>query len=116
MSECRQWLRVTAVENVPPREGRPVWIGDREIALFNLGDRFLAVDNRCPHSGGPLCDGIVTGASVVCPLHGWKVSLESGNVERPSGQDRSVTTYPARVDDGVVLVSVPVANAKEHAA
>ena len=65
MSE-RQWIRVTAVENLPLREGRAVTLGDREIALFNLGDRVLATDNRCPHKGGPLCDGIVTGDAVVC--------------------------------------------------
>jgi nitrite reductase/ring-hydroxylating ferredoxin subunit len=34
-------------------------VGDREIAIFSLGDRFLAVDSRCPHQSGPLCDGIV---------------------------------------------------------
>ena len=58
MSE-HHWIRITPCENVPPREGRAVRIGEREIALFNLGDSFLATDNRCPHQGGPLCDGIV---------------------------------------------------------
>jgi nitrite reductase (NADH) small subunit len=94
-----------------------VLIGDREIALFNLGsstepgagDQFLATDNQCPHKGGPLCDGIVTGGSVVCPLHAWKVNLETGQVERPShGKDHCVTTYPTRVEDGVVLIGLPV--------
>ena len=110
------WIRVTPVENVPPREGRAVLIGDREIALFNLGpstalgagEQFLATDNQCPHKGGPLCDGIVTGSSVVCPLHGWKVSLNTGQVERPAhGKDHCVTTYPTRIEDGVVLIGLP---------
>jgi len=104
----RRWVRVTAAENIPAREGRAVTIGDREIAIFNLGDRFLAADNRCPHAGGPLCDGIVTGASIVCPLHAWKVILTSGAVERPGASDRCIRTYPARVEDGVILVDVPV--------
>ena len=102
------WIRVTPIETVPLREGRTVLIGDREIALFNLGDRFLATDNRCPHKGGPLCDGIVTGSSVVCPLHAWKVNLETGQVERPAhGTDRCVTTYPTRVEDGIVSIGLP---------
>ena len=110
------WIRVTPVECVPPREGRAVLIGDREIALFNLGpstglgarDQFLATDNQCPHQGGPLCDGIVTGSSVVCPLHAWKVNLETGQVERPAhGKDHCVTTYPTRIEDGVVLIGLP---------
>ena len=110
------WIRVTPVDNVPPREGRAVLIGDREIALFNLGpstepggrDQFFATDNQCPHKGGPLCDGIVTGTSVVCPLHAWKVNLDTGQVERPAhGKDHCVTTYPTRIEDGVVLIGLP---------
>jgi nitrite reductase (NADH) small subunit len=108
------WIRVTPIENVPPREGRAVVLGDREIALFNLGDHFLATDNQCPHQGGPLCDGIVTGTSVVCPLHAWKVNLESGAVERPThGKDHCVTTYPTRIDDGVVLIGLPTEGAAD---
>jgi nitrite reductase (NADH) small subunit len=104
-----RWIRVTTCDSVPLREGRAVQLGDREIALFNLGDRFLATDNRCPHKGGPLCDGIVTGASVVCPLHAWKINLESGCVERPGGapEGAAVTTYATRVEQGVVLVELP---------
>src|SRR4030095_7478096 len=100
---------------LPPREGRSVWIGDREIAIFNLGpstelgagDGFLATDNQCPHKGGPLCDGIVTGRSVVCPLHAWKINLESGAVERPGSAVACVRTYPVRVEDGIVAVLTP---------
>ena len=115
----RSWIRVTAIENIPPREGRAVCVGDREIAIFNLGpstelgggNRFLATDNRCPHQGGPLCDGIVSGTSVVCPLHAWKVNLESGGVERPTiGKDHCVATYETRIEDGVVLIAIPARN------
>ena len=101
---ARRWLRITACENIPPREGRAVKVGDSEFALFNLGDRFLAVDSRCPHKAGPLCDGIVTGTSVVCPLHAWKVNLETGQVERPANETGCVRTYPTLVEDGIVLV------------
>lgn len=115
MSEHR-WIRVTTVANVPPREGRAVRLGDREMAIFNLGDRFLATDNRCPHKGGPLCDGIVTGSSVVCPLHAWKVNLATGVVERPSaGKDHCVRTYPTRIEEGVVVVGVPHAEGARDA-
>ena len=106
------WIRIAPTGHIPPREGRAVLIGDREVALFNLGDQFLATDNQCPHKGGPLCDGIVTGASVVCPLHAWKVNLQTGEVERPShGKDHCVATYPTRVEEGVVLIGLPAANA-----
>ena len=101
------WIRVTAIENLPLREGRAVTLGNREVALFNLGDKVLATDNQCPHQGGPLCDGIVTGESVVCPLHAWKVNLASGSVERPTaGKDHCVFTYPTRVQDGIVMIDL----------
>ena len=111
------WMRVTRAEAVPLREGRAVTLAGREIAIFNLGDRFLATDNQCPHQGGPLCDGIVTGSSVVCPLHAWKVDLESGEVTRPShGKGHCVGTYATKVEDGVVSVQLPAAGAKKEAA
>jgi nitrite reductase (NADH) small subunit len=102
-----QWIRVTRCESVPLREGRALTLAGREIAIFNLGDRFVATDNRCPHQGGPLCDGIVSGDTVVCPLHAWKVRLDSGVVERPASQAACVTTYPTRVSDGVVWLGLP---------
>jgi nitrite reductase (NADH) small subunit len=103
-----QWVRVTRSENVPLREGRAVTLAGREIAIFNLGDRFMATDNQCPHQGGPLCDGIVSGDSVVCPLHAWKVRLDSGAVERPNSNDKCIATYPTRVDDGIVWLGLPM--------
>lgn len=110
-----QWIRVTTTDGVPPREGRAVEIGGHELAIFNIGGRFLATDNRCPHNGGPLCDGIVTGNAVICPLHAWKINLDTGAVERPAGGcDHRVNTYDTRVDDGIVLVAVPLR--AEHAA
>jgi nitrite reductase (NADH) small subunit len=102
------WIRVGTCDQIPPRQGRSVSIGDRELAIFNLGDRFFATDNRCPHKGGPLCDGIVTGTSVVCPLHTWKIDLVDGCVQRPqAGADHCVATYAVRVENGVIVVSVP---------
>ena len=103
-----RWVRVTGCESVPLREGRAVTLAGREIAIFNLGDRFLATDNQCPHQGGPLCDGIVAGDSVVCPLHAWKVRLDSGSVERPASRDACITTYPTRVEDGIVWLGLPL--------
>ncbi len=64
MSKAERWIRIAPCESIPPREGRAALVDGREIAIFNLGDRFLAVDNRCPHQSGPLCDGIVAGETV----------------------------------------------------
>ena len=103
------WIRITPTDNVPPREGRAVQFGPTEIALFNTGDRFLAIENRCPHGGGPLADGIVGGATVTCPLHNWRICLESGSVAAPcspGAEHNRVRTFETKVEDGVVLLAV----------
>ena len=111
-----RWVRVTRCESVPLREGRAVTLGGREIAIFNLGDRFMATDNRCPHQGGPLCDGLLAGGSVVCPLHAWKFRLDSGRVERPDARGTCITTYPTRIEEGIVWLELPLsATTEEHA-
>lgn len=104
------WIKITKTDNIPLREGRCVQVGGEEIAVFNLGDSFAAVDNHCPHGGGPLSDGIVTGSSVVCPLHGWKICLKTGNVTRPD-VGVFVDHYPVKVEDGIVVVDVPPSSA-----
>jgi nitrite reductase (NADH) small subunit len=105
MSTVSNWLRIAAAQDIPVREGRSVAIGDREIAIFNVGDdRFLAVDGRCPHKGGPLADGIVAGDTIVCPLHAWKIGLASGCVERPSGVAACVRTYETKFENGIVML------------
>ena len=108
-----RWVRIASTESVPPREGRAVRVGEHEIALFNLGNRFLAVDNRCPHRGGPLADGIVAGGAIVCPLHAWKVCLESGTVQRPADAAACIRTYPAKVESDIVWIAIP--GQTEHA-
>ena len=99
------WVRITPAENIPLQEGRLVQIRGEELAIFNLGDRFVTIENRCPHKGGPLCDGIVSGTVVVCPLHGWRFDLNSGVAVRAS-QSACVKTFPTRVEDGIVLVDM----------
>ena len=108
MTGEKVWVRIAYCGDVPLREGRAVRVGGREIALFNLGSRFLAVENRCPHRGGPLADGIVSGTNVVCPLHAWKFSLESGaGVSAPS-QASCVERFSTRVHDGIVWLELPL--------
>jgi len=114
MSDTLRWVRTARCEDIPLREARSVKFGDREIAIFNLGDRFLAVDNRCPHKGGPLSDGIVSGVTVVCPLHARKVDLETGSVLNAPDTPQCIAAFRTRVESGVILLELPVkASAKE---
>jgi nitrite reductase (NADH) small subunit len=111
MTRAENWTRITAAENIPVREGRSVLVDGREIAIFNLGERFVAMENRCPHRGGPLADGIVSATgeriTVTCPLHNWRVEVDGGRVVKPSGQEAAcVRTFPAKVENGIITVSM----------
>ena len=100
----RYWIWITEVGNIPPREGRAVTVAGRELAIFNLGDRFVAVDNKCPHKGGPLSQGIVHGDTVTCPLHGMKIGLKDGEAVAP---DKGCTRrFEVKAEDGTVWLQL----------
>jgi nitrite reductase (NADH) small subunit len=106
MKRKSAWIRAAYCRDIPLREGRAVRLGTREVAIFNLGDRFLAVANRCPHRGGPLADGIVSGTTVVCPIHAWKMSLETGKGIHGPSASSCVETFHTRVEGGTVLLEL----------
>lgn len=71
------------------------------IAIFRTqGDEVFALRDQCPHKGGPLSQGIVFGESVSCPLHGWCISLKSGEAAAPDVG--SVERFEVEVADGLV--------------
>jgi len=102
-----RWIQVAPVETIPPREGGEVHIGDLSVAVFNVGGRFLALENRCPFSGHPLADGTVVDTTVTCALHHWRICLETGLVIKPCIEGTpQVRTFPVEVRDGVVMLGV----------
>ena len=116
-----QWIRITPVDEVPLREGREVKLGNINIALFNLGDRWMALENRCPHGQGPLADGIVggygTATTVTCPLHSRRICLDTGAIVKPLGQGGPCArTFPVRVENGIVMLKIKDTIACEVAA
>lgn len=96
------WAYVADRNLIPRNEGKKIVWGDRQIALFNLGEEFLAVDARCPHKQGPLADGIVAGKAVFCPLHNWKIDLISG-CALAGGQGRTAS-YPVKLEGDQVFI------------
>ncbi len=77
-------LRVGSVDEVTERLGKTVRVGEKEIAVYKLSNgRIRAIENRCPHKGGVLSEGIVSGGFVFCPMHDWKICLDDGKVQEP---------------------------------
>ena len=88
--------------------GRPVLleVDGRRLALVRVGDTVHALDDACPHAGGPLSEGEVTGRTLACPYHGWVWDLVTGACRAP-GRGARVAAYPTRVDAGEVWVDLP---------
>jgi nitrite reductase (NADH) small subunit len=102
-----QWIQVAPAGTIPPRQGREFRIGDLSVAVFNVGDRYLALENRCPHSGDPLANEMVVGTTVTCRLHQWRICLETGLVIKPCIEGTpQVRTFPVEVREGMVMLGV----------
>lgn len=90
-------VSIGTLTDFPEKVGKVVRVRQREIAVFRLEDgRLTAVENRCPHRGGPLAEGIVCGEHVFCPLHDWKINLRDGQVEEPD--KGCVKTYSVEIE------------------
>lgn len=101
------WIDIGDLHAVPARGARCVNTPGGKIAIFRTQDnQVFAMDNRCPHKGGPLAEGIVHGASVTCPLHNWVFDLATG--EAQGADEGAVRTYPVHVVDGRILIAPDV--------
>lgn len=78
------WIQVGKLDDIPRQGSRVVKTATGEIALFrSVNDQVFALNNRCPHKGGPLAQGIVHGTLITCPLHSWVIDLVTGSASAP---------------------------------
>jgi nitrite reductase/ring-hydroxylating ferredoxin subunit len=107
-------VRVAAADEIPPGARKIVEVGGRSIGVFNLGGEYVALRNRCPHQGGPLCQGMLfsaveapapgsggyrrsrPGEIIRCPWHGWEFDIRTGRSWFDPARVR-VRSYPARL-------------------
>ncbi|MCB1435863.1 MAG: nitrite reductase small subunit NirD [Rhodobiaceae bacterium] len=113
MKKKNDWIDLAPLDAVPRRGARCVKAPGGRIAVFRTeDDRIFATEDKCPHAGGPLSQGIVHGASVTCPLHNWVIDLESGAVAGPD--EGRARTVPVRVEDGrILMAAAPLSSAAE---
>ncbi|MBI1881033.1 MAG: Rieske 2Fe-2S domain-containing protein [Chloroflexi bacterium] len=104
---------VAMVNDIPPGQRKIVEVAGRSIGVFNLGGEFFALRNRCPHQGGPLCQGRLLGRLVApapgqydyshpseilhCPWHGWEFDVKTGQSWFDPAQTR-VRRYPVTIE------------------
>ncbi len=102
-------VEVAPVEELPPGTMRLVPTRSGTIGVYNCAGRFYAIEDRCSHDDGPLCEGDWEPelCVVVCPRHGSRFDLETG-IPMTLPAFEAVPTYPVSVrEDGLVVVEVP---------
>ena len=88
--------KIATTQEIPSGQAKKVKVGDKDIALFNVNGTFYALDDACPHRGGPLSEGELEGQEVICPWHGARFDLATGaNLTPPA--PRGVTSYKVQV-------------------
>jgi 3-phenylpropionate/trans-cinnamate dioxygenase ferredoxin component len=100
-------LDVCPVEELPPGEVKIVHAGPVSVGVYNLDGEYYAIEDRCSHDDGPLCEGEFdpeTGV-VVCPRHGATFDIRSGRALTLPAYE-PVGAYPVRVVDGIVKVEL----------
>ena len=99
-----EWHCVGVLDDIPRSGARRIRIGEVDVGVFRTADNELfAVEDACPHLGGPLSEGIVHGNSVTCPLHNLVISLETGKSMEPD--PKCVRSCVVRLEGERVYVS-----------
>lgn len=96
-------IKLADKKDLPPGKAMVVDLPDgRQVALFNIDGTIYALDNACPHMGGPLGEGEVEDGIVTCPLHAWQFDIKTGTCINVPGDD--ATPYELEInDEGIFL-------------
>lgn len=100
-----KWFDICALSDIPVRGARHLEISGQVIGLFRIMDGTVyAIENACPHLGGPLSEGIVHDCAVTCPLHNLIIDLKTGMARGPD--EGQVATYPVEVRGERVFLKI----------
>ena len=97
-----RFITAARVGDLRSGEGKLVVVRDKPMALFNVDGAFCAINYICPHMGGPLGEGKLSGTVVTCPWHGWTFDVRSGLADHPGGH--SVSAYEVVVEGDEIKI------------
>jgi 3-phenylpropionate/trans-cinnamate dioxygenase ferredoxin component len=100
-------IEVAPIDELPPGSMRLVPVGWRTIGVYNCAGKLHAIEDRCSHDDGPLCEGEWEHdlCVVVCPRHGSRFDLETG-IPMTLPAFEPVQVFPVSVRDGIIVVEV----------
>jgi nitrite reductase (NADH) small subunit len=97
-------VRICAKRELPRRgEAREFRLGLKTLCIANVDGVIHALDNECPHRGGPLAEGMIEEGKLICPWHAWTFDPTTGAEENSQGR---VAVYPVSVDGEEVFVRI----------
>jgi NAD(P)H-dependent nitrite reductase small subunit len=99
-----EFISVAKVSELAPGTGTAVEVNGLSIALFKIDGAVYAIDNACPHRGGPLASGTVEGRVVTCPLHLWDFDIVNG--EFLANREIRIPTYAVQVEGDDIKVAI----------
>ncbi len=98
-----EWVTVARVEELPPGQWRVTDVEGTRVAVFNLQGKYFAIEDICTHDGGILTGGVVEGEQIICPRHGARFSIKTGEALTAPAYEPTAT-FPVRVEAGEVQV------------
>jgi 3-phenylpropionate/trans-cinnamate dioxygenase ferredoxin subunit len=101
-----EYVEIAPADQLPPGERLFIEVEDRSIVIFNIAGRLYAIGDVCSHDSGPLGDGELEGFDVICPRHGARFDVRTGEVLLlPAVED--IPAYPVRVREGLIELGIP---------
>ncbi|MDQ6929283.1 MAG: Rieske 2Fe-2S domain-containing protein [Candidatus Eremiobacteraeota bacterium] len=97
-----EFVVVAQVGDIDVRSSRAFTVGKYEVAIFHVDGNFYALEDACPHQGGPLSEGFLEGTMVTCPWHAWCFDVRSGKMSL--GDFAAVPRFEVRVEGNSILV------------
>jgi len=104
-SDNNSWINIGKADDIPKLGARVVTSEQGDIAVFRTADdQYFALRDSCPHKQGPLSQGIVSGTVVACPLHDWKINLDTGTAVEPD--EGCAASFPVKIENGELFLSL----------
>jgi len=98
------FFKAARAADVQPGTGKTVSLEGKSLALFNVDGTYYCTENTCVHRGGPLGEGVLEGATVTCPWHGWQYDIDTGRCK--TNPAAKISTYEVKVEGDDLLIGI----------
>ncbi|MCX7076456.1 MAG: non-heme iron oxygenase ferredoxin subunit [Methylococcales bacterium] len=97
------WISVFSVDDIENGQHRVVDIDDTEVVIFKVDNDFFAIENVCSHDGGEIASGDLENGEIICPRHGARFCIKTGDVKSPPAYE-GVESYAVRIENNIVQI------------